>query len=411
MPFELLPEEAPAELNESFMETLGRGAARTASRVGEQIAGFPGDIFSLINDYIARPTTEFLTGQEGVPYEETYLGKALPATEKHREATTKAFGTFVEPQNKIEGFIDNIAQDATSLAFPLSKGTKIIKGAASALAKSVGANMIGETVKDLTADEKKGAYGKLGSLFLLSLFDKPKAAKAVGEMYKPLQEQVTRLSPVSARSLENNLLNLKNKMQKGTIAPSEKFIIDEVDAILPKIVEGKISPEELWAVKRSLNEKLSKVLYDIPEKATQQRARKLASGIQHELADTLKETAKQDPKFYKDLRSVDQAFGIIAKSNLVSKFIENNMKYNPVTHGLMQMFQSSVGSVGATAAIPYQAGKILYRISKSPILAKHYGKVLSSAAIEDAAVMNREMKKLDQEMNKEEKKDRFILVD
>lgn len=411
MPFELVDEEAPEEPSEGLGKTLLRGAGRTVSRVGEQIAGFPGDIFSLINDYIARPAVEFATGQPGVSYEETYLGKALPPTSEHRKRTTAVFGKYIEPQNKVENFIDNIAQDATAIAFPIGKVAKFGKTVVSSIAKSIGANLGGEFVKDLTSDEKKGAYGKLGSLFLLSLVDKPRAAKVVGEMYKPLQDQVVNLAPVDARVLENNLLNLKGRMQKGTIAPSEKFIIDEVDAILPKIQNGKISPEELWAVKRSLNEKLSKILYDIPEKATQQRARKLASGIQYDLAETLKETAKQDPVFYKNLKSVDKAFGTIAQSNLISKFIKNHMKYNPVTHGLIQMFQGSLGSAAATAVVPYELGKILYRVSKSPILAKHYGKVLSAAAAEDSAVMNRELRKLDEGLKKEEKKDRFILVD
>jgi len=411
MPFELMPEEAPQEQSESLGSSLLRGAGRTASRVGEQIAGFPGDIFSLINDYIAQPAVEFATGEPGVPYEQTYLGKALPPTSEHRKRTTAAFGKQIEPQNKVEKFIDDMAQDATAIAFPVGRVAKFGKTVASSIAKSAGANLTGEFVKDLTSNEQKGAYGKLGSLFLLSLFDKPRAAKVVGDMYKPLQDQVTKLSPVNARPLEGSLLNLKSKMQKGTIAPSEKFIIDEVDAILPKIQNGQITPEELWAVKRSLNEKLSKILYDIPEKATQQRARKLASGIQHDIGETLKETAKQDPVFYKNLKAVDKAFGTIAKSNLVSKFIEKHMKYNPVTHGLIQMFQGSLGSAAATAALPYEAGKILYRISKSPILAKHYGKVLSSAAAEDSAVLNRELRKLDEGLKKEEKKDRFILVD
>lgn len=411
MPFELLPEETPPEQSESMLSTLGRGVARTSSRIGEQIAGAPGDIFSLINEYIAKPTTEFVTGKPGVSYEETSIGKVLPTTETHKKRLEKGLGEIVKPQNDVEKFIDNIVQDATSLALPGLKEAKLGTKAAKSLAIATGANTLGEVVKDWTADEKKAGMTKLGSLFMLSLFDKPRAAQAIGELYKPLQEQVTKLKPVNARGLEDNLLNLQYKVLKGTSAPSEKFVYDEAQLILDKIKNGKITPEEAWASKRSLNEKLSKVLFDIPKKTDQARARKLAKTINYDLDNVLKETSKQDPKFYKDLRKADKAFGTIAESNLISNYIEKNMKYTPLTAGLIHAFQGSIGSTAATAALPYQAGKILYRISKSPELAKHYARTLSAAAKEDAIIMNRELKKLDQGLEKEVKKDKFVLID
>lgn len=411
MPFELLAEDSSPEQSESILSTLGRGVGRTASRVGEQIAGTPGDIFSLINEYIARPATEFISGEKSVPYEETILGKVLPTTETHRKGFEKGFGESVKPQNKVEQFIDDIFQDATSLAIPGLKGSKLASKAVKSLAISTGANTLGDLTKDWTADEKKAGIVKLGSLFLLSMLDKPRAAQAIGELYKPLQEQVQKLKPINARGLEDNLLNLQSKVSKGTLAPSEKFVYDEAQLILDKIKNGKITPEEAWASKRSLNEKLSKVLFDIPKKADQARARKLAKTINHYIDNVLKETSKQDPKFYKDLKKADKAFGTIVESNLISNYIQDNLKYTPITSGLVHAFQGSLGSVAATALLPYQVGKILYRISYSPELAKHYGKVLSAAVAEDSIIMNRELKKLDQGLKKQEKKDRFILMD
>lgn len=411
MPFELLPEEAPQQPEESYLTQAGRGIARTAARIGEQVAGAPGDIFSLINEYIAKPTTEFVTGKPGASYEETPLGKILPTTETHRKFLTKGLGKVIEPQNNVEKFIDNVFQDATSLAIPGLKGAKIGSKAAKSLAIATGANTLGDVVKDWTSDEKKAGMAKLGSLFMLSLFDKPRAAQAIGELYKPLTEKVSKLHPVNASGLEMSLNNLKNKVSKGTLAPSEKFVVDEVDAILSKIKNGKITPEEAWATKRSLNEKLSKVLFDIPKKSDQARARKLSQSILGDLDNVLKETAKQDPQFYKDLKKADKAFGTIAKSNLVSNYIEKNLKYTPLTAGLAHAFQGSLGSTAAAAALPYAVGKILYRISHSLELAKHYSRTLSAAAKEDAIIMNRELKKLDQGLQKQEKKDRFILID
>lgn len=411
MPFELMPDEAPVEQSESLGSQVLRGTARTASRVGEQIAGAPGDIFSLINDFIAKPVTEKITGKPGVSYEETALGKVLPPTSKHREATKSTFGEYTEPQNKVEKFVDDVFQDATSIAIPGVKGAKLGSKALKSLAISSIANTAGAGIQDITADESKASMAKLGSLFMLSMLDKPKAAQAVGELYKPLSDKVGKLSPVNASRLEDTLQNLQGKVSKGTLAPSEKFVFDEAGEILSKIKNGKITPEELWAVKRSLNEKLTKILFETPEKAVQARARKLAKQIIRETDTALAQTAKQDPNFYKDLKKADRAFGVIADSNWVAKYIEKNAKYNPVSHGIMEMLRGSVGSNAAAAVLPYQAAKILYRISKSPVLAKHYAKTIGAAAKEDSIIMNRELRKLDKELQKEEKKSKYIFIE
>ncbi len=411
MPFELLSEETPSQQKESFGSQLLRNTARTASRVGEQIAGAPGDIFSLINDYIALPATEKITGKPGISYEETPLAKILPTTEQHRKSTTGALGSYIEPQNNVEKFFDDVFQDATSIAIPGLKGAKLAPKALKSLAISTAANTAGSGVHDLTSDESKASMAKLGSLFMLSLLDKPKAAQAVGQLYKPLEEKVSKLAPVNASGLENYLQNLQSKVSKGTLAPSEKFIYDESSAILSKIKNGKITPEELWGIKRSLNEKLTKILFETPEKAAQARARKLSKGILKETDSTLAQVSKQDPQFYKDLKKADKAFGTIANSTWIANFIEKNYKYNPVTHGLVDLFRGSIGSNVAGAILPYQTAKVLYRIYKSPVLAKHYANVLGSAAKEDAIVMNREMKKLDEGLQKEEKKSNFRFID
>lgn len=410
MPYELISDEPLADEKSYGSEAL-RHTSRTASRIGEQAAGFPGDILSLINDYIAGPSVSGFTGNEPIPYEELGISGFLPTSGQLRKKHEAAAGEYVKPQNKVEKFTDDLFSDATSLFLPGKKGTGILKSGGAALAKSVGANLAKEQVKDLTGDEKKGAYAHLGTLALLSFIDKPGAAKAISEGFKPLESRVTQLSPVSASKLESSLNNLKSKMMKGTQAPSEKFVIDEIDAVLSKIKGGKITPEEAWAAKRSLNEKLAKVLFEMPQKGTQVRARALATQISHELDDALKLTQKQDPKFYKDLKAWNKAYGTMAESNVVSRWVENNLKYSPVTAGLLHAFGSPIGTSTAGAIVPYQIGKVIYRMATSPKLAQHYAKTMALAGVQDARAFNKQLKILDQEIQKEEKKDRFILVD
>lgn len=411
MPYSLVPEEQTQEKSPGFFKEAGRHIARTGARIGEQIAGAPGDIFSLINSTVAGPLSEKITGNKAVPYEETLLGKVLPTTEEHRKRTTAALGKTVEPQNKVERFIDDVFTDATSLLLPGAKAGKLAKSAAFSLGKSIGANVVGKTVEDVTNDKEKAAYSKLGSLFLLSLVDQKRAAKAVGELYGPLQAKAAQLKPVDASQLENTLQNLRTNVSKGTLAPSEKFVYDEANLVLQKIKNGKISPEEAWAAKRSLNEKLPKALFEIPGHQHQQRARSLALKITNALDNALAQTQHQDPKFYKDLKSANRAFATIADSNFITKSIEKNLRYTPITTGLLHAMGGPISQTAIGAAVPYAAGKILYRIAKSPALAKHYTKTLVAAGAQDAIVFNRELKKLDKMLQKEEKQDTFSLVD
>jgi hypothetical protein len=409
MSFTLIDDEVQPE-NSSLGSDILRHAGRTGLRVAEQVAGAPGDILSLINEFIARPVTEGITREESLPYEKLPVSKLLPTSEQFRKGNISGLGEKAAPTNKVEGFFDNLISDATSLFLPGRK-TTILKSAFSALFKSTGANLAKEATKNLTADEKKGSYAHLGALALLSFIDKPSAAQAISKGYKPLEATVAKLSPVNAAKLENTLNNLKTKMQKGTVAPSEKFIIDEVDAVLSKIKNGKITPEEAWASKRSLNEKLTDVLFKIPKITDQKRARKLSSIISHELDDSLALTKSQDPKFYKELKGWNNAYKTLADSNIISKWVESNLRYTPMTAGLLHLMGGPLGTKTAGLAIPYAATKVLYRIGKSPKLAEHYMKTLSMAAAENAQSFNRQLKILDKELQKEEEKDKFTLVD
>lgn len=406
-------EEPPSPPPEqpSLAQEGTRQVARTASRIGESIAGFPGDIFSLVNEFIAKPAVEFATGKPGVSYEETPLGKVLPTTATHRKRLESAFPKTLKPQNEIEKFSDQVVSDAASI-FSGSGEAKLGKNILSGLLKSLGANTTGALVGDLTKNESASEATKLGTLLLLSTFDKPAAAKHVSQLYKPLEEKASKLAPVRADKLETDLNLLKQKMLKGTLAPSEDFVVKEIDAVLQKISNGKITPEEAWASKRSLNEKLTKFLYDIPKKTDQARARKLAQRISHSLDDVLLETKNQDPKFYKDLKSANKAFEAIAKSSKLTNWAENNLKHSPLTVGLVHFFGlPGVAQAGGALLAPYEATKILYRIHKSPELRKYYAQTLKAMAQENAPVFNKSIKKLDDKLQEEESKDTFKFVD
>jgi hypothetical protein len=421
MPYELLEEEVPEENIALKLGKEGlRQGARTASNIATRAVGLPGDIFSLINQFIAKPATKAITGQEGVPYEETFLGKALPTTGAHREALASKTGEYLKPRNKIESFVDDVLEDTALLLSPSSVASKGIKagGVLKSFFKSVGANLAGETTKQIAGSETAGDITKLGSLLVLSVLDQESAAKQVSKLYKKAENNLPASDMANAKPLEKNLNNLKNDITKyrpeKNLSTAEKYVVTQADKVMDLIHSGEINVQQAWAQKRSLNEELSSLYKEVPTYKDQKKVRALAKQITSLLNSTIKEYGGKNPAFYKPFKEADKAFGALARSNFVSHWIENNVVQSPLTHGLLHVVGGNIGSVASGtvgAILPYQAAKLTYRIAKSPTLAKIYGNTLKSAAKEDVKAFNKYLKELDDAMQKEESEDKFEFID
>ena len=127
MPYKFVNDERHEALEPDVRESegldLGRHALRTGVNIATQTVGLPGDILSLVNEYIARPISEKVAGGS-VPYEETFLGKAFPTTEKHREALEPLFGEKIKPRSEGERIADEVIEDATLLLNPSKLAAK-----------------------------------------------------------------------------------------------------------------------------------------------------------------------------------------------------------------------------------------------------------------------------------------------
>ena len=411
MAFKLVKEEQAPE--KGFGEKLGRGAAQFAKGSIPVAAGIFGDVGKLVNDFIAAPLSEAITGKKSVPYEESLIGKAIPTTAQHKKVLEENI-PYLKPENKMERFIDELGTDAASLFLggptKIAMGSKAIKAGSAAL----GSNLFGELVTDLTGDEKKGAYAKMGSMFTLSMLNKPGAQKAVSELYGKAAQNLPKDAQVNAGRLQQNLNNLKGRVLAGRkpsdLAPSEKFVVDQADRVLGSVQNGNMNVNTAIAAKRSLNEELQNIFNIAPSKQSRVRAKRLASEINQSLNQTLRDYGKSNPQWYKDFSAADKAFGTIAQSNYISNAISSHLAYHPVTHGLLHALGVTGGASGLV--VPYQIVKLSHRFIASPALRKHYIGVLKSAAQEDATTMNKEVEKLDREIQKEDrtKKKKYKLV-
>src|SRR5262249_41142122 len=144
--------------------------------------------------------------------------------------------------NKVEEFIDDVISDTASLLspakakVPFAKTSSTISKLVKPLAISTGANIAGKATEDITGhDPQKTAFAKMGSMFLISLLSKPAAAKYAGQLYKEAESALPQGATVNAARIESNLGNLKDKVLAGrpasSLAPSEKFVVEEADNV------------------------------------------------------------------------------------------------------------------------------------------------------------------------------------
>lgn len=415
-------EEAPTlETAPTAEKEALRHLARSGARAGETILGLPGDIMSLAKE------APFKTAQLlGVPEETLQRARDiskyiplplqdLPTSREIREKITSKIGEgYLEPKTKKEQFADEVLSDAVALAVPLPvkglktfpKTTKLLKY----LGTSLGANSASELAKSLGASEKTQGALKLGSFMLLGTIGR----KNIKDLYKTKFSEADKAlkgnPKVNASYLNKYIENTRSKLKKGLESTSEKAVINKLNALQNKIKNGLIEVKELQASKRSLNEEVGKILAEVPTKAAKQRARKLLNEVNFRIGQDLKKYGKRNPKFWKPYSEANEAFKIYNQSNLIGNNISKLSKYSPASpllYPLMKVLPAPTvaTAIGTTGA--YKIGQLAYRLTKSPVLRKHYTDLIKASSQENALAITRALKKMDQELLKMGKKENF----
>ena len=163
-----------------------------------------------------------------------------------------------------------------------------------------------------------------------------------------------------------------------------------------------------------MNKELSTLYKEVPKHGDQKTVKNMAKQLNGYLSEVIENYGQKNQKFFKPYKDADQAFGTLAKSNFISHWVENNIVQHPITNGLMHLFGPLAPTIGTSAGValaPYQATKLMYRIAKSPTLAKIYGQTVKAAAKEDAVLFNKYFKNLDSEIQKEESSDKYEFID
>jgi len=257
-------------------------------------------------------------------------------------------------------------------------------------------------------------------MILLDAVNPGGAKRHLSKLYGEAEEAIKGGAKVAVPQLSKSLKTLKKDLKAGLEAGSEVAVLNKVQKLQDKIKKGKIDVKELWASKRSINEEMAKAIYDAPNKTSKARARNLFKKVNKDLNSELAKYGEKNPAFGKAFKSAEEGFATHAQSQAIGNFIKKNTRYTPLSPLLYPIIHSmqvpgAAGSAGIAGGLGlYKGGQLAYRMAKSPTLRRYYADLMKSAAAQDAAAVNRNLKKLDEELTKTDEKEvtgRFVLED
>lgn len=390
-------------LEETSTETFGGKALRRAKRYGlrgaESIAALPGDIAQTVRGLASLiPSVPEKKEHPAL----TALGY-IPGSEEIRKKTSEIFPEL-EPQSRFEEIEDAVVQDFTTLALP-------IKGKIP-FARSIGLSVLGnlgkEGVKSIGAGETASEATKLGLMFLGGMFGKGRGVNTyINNLYKKADKLVS--TKAKAEYPIKKLKAFERTLRKGSITDAKKAVLDVIDEMKGKLIDGKMKINQLTNFDKDLNRYIRKAGKD----ATKRGYFKRLKGFVNE---PLEAYGKKNPQWYKNWSGAREATKGIRSGENVRKFIKKNANLKNFTYAgaiLMQAGKYSPGPLSYKIGAPLAAAaaaygiELLKRVATNPSLRKYYGQVVKASLNENKAMLARSIKNLDRAAKKEFEEEEF----
>ncbi len=404
----IVPEEA------TTFDNFKRHAARTGSRVGETIAGFPGDFVKFVQ-FMADKLPHVPTGKPNALQE---LGKKglekLPTSEDIKQFSEQYTKGYTKAQGKGEEIGDEVASLATALMIPARDPRKFTsflgalgKNIPGAVTKAAAVKGAGEGAEMLGAGPKTKAATELGMLFLTGMVGGKTADKFVSEKYSKARSLIPEGDIVGTNKLINGLDSVEKELSRGVSTATKNEVLTPLREIRNKASGGGMLADELVESFHNLNEKMtSKKLFDELGKSEQKLLKHRYDMLKSEVTGTLKDYGKRNPEFFKEWSEANQGYATIAQSKKVSNFISKHRRtpsHIATAVGVELLFgQPQLAAVTAAAAGgaygAVKSGELLYRVMKSPVLRKHYLDVIENATKENVGGTVKSLNALEKEL-------------
>jgi hypothetical protein len=394
MDFAFSSEETPFEY----------GLASAARGILPAVAGIPGDIIQ---------TIKLLGSKEPKNKIQEYGRKILesfPTSQQLQEKYDVTTEGKYQPKSEQERFFQETGGDIASLLIPVTKASSALK----AVGVGIGSNLVKEGVKNLGAGETSQTATKLGSMFLFSMFNPNGAKKFATNLYQKASSELPKNAMISTENFSKNLRGLENELSRGLKnIPSKAPVINAIEDVQRNIKEGHININDLTEAKRNLNEQRTIRIYDpeiVRDKKVKTDLKKNYGRLSNIIDDAISQYGKKNKEFYKYYQDANKAWAGIEQSKKGSQFLKRHLGNYKFQSGLglaaeLLFYPSAIPATVATIGTGYAGLKsyeLMNRILMNPVLRKYYIKSVMEAVKEDAPVMIKNIKKLDEEMKKQD---------
>jgi hypothetical protein len=396
-------EEFQFEEENDLDREIERNIAQQTSRMAESILGAPGDIWSFAKSVFGYDS-------------ET----DLPTSKSLRKKSEELSLGYTKPENEFEEKAGELQQDISSFMLPGSRTYSLARNIGIPLA----ANLAKEGVGSILG--KKGDEAKIGTMVILDLISNRGKGGAKGyasSLFQNSEKAIPQGTKISSSNLTTGLNEIYNSLKKGGSTPSKSSSMKKIREILKKSKGGEIEVKELIEYRKSINELLDQAKAFNPFKDPKIQGKKIKNlqNVKSKVIDSLDEYGKINPEFGKLNKAANEAWGAYEGSKKMSQVIKevgSKVLRNPIsqilflgtsgaTHHFPQILSYlGLGAKGAVVGAPFVFGahetyKIMHQIVKSPTLAKYYGNVLKGAASGNLQQVSKNMKKLDEKLEKE----------
>lgn len=389
-------------LPQQIGEETARFSTRTLSRIGETVAGFPGDVVSMV-EWMSTKLPEvpsFFQGKQSFLQEKgKEVLKKLPSSQELKGWTSEISSGYTEPQNAMEEFGDSIVELATALS--MGKNPTNVKSLLGSIGKAAAAKGAAKGVESFGGEAGSQVGAEIGTLFLLGMLDKKAASKLISDKYQRARNLIPKDQMVPTRALQDELKEIQKELSKGLSTTTKSDVKSAVNELESRISGGAYPAEELIESYHNINERMtSKKLFDDLSKGERKQLKFRYDKFKDTVNKEITKYGKNNPEFLQEWREANEGYAAIKNSQKISNMLGANTSRIPkhLLGGVaIELFLGHPQIAGAAVASygGLKIGELLTRVAKSPTLRKHYLNVITEASGENFPAMINEMNKLD----------------